>query len=581
MIKRALDFVEDRTGASALLRRAFDEQIEGGVRIGHALGNALLVLFLFECVTGTFLALTYLPSTEDAWSSVFYIQEKIVNGWFIRGVHSYGAEAMLVVFGLHLLALVAYGGYKKPREFNWWLTLGLGGVILGFLLTGFRLPWDQHSYWALQVEMNIAAGTPLVGEMTNDLVAGGPTIGQQTLTRIYAAHVVLLPGAAAAIFAMLIGLRRRNGWPVPPWGDRRRTGAWFPSQLAIDLGFTALVIAVIVVLTTMTHGRELFAPAEPERDFPARPEWFLLPLYKLRMLLPHSMEMVATIVLPGIIATFLFALPFLDRKADSVAKRAVWLAPVLLIFAGMGALTAMSKADDAADEDFQEAYTAAKERAERSIVLARSGIPPEGPVEMLRRDPMTRGKEIYVQYCVSCHVLDGTGERKAPDHTGFGSRAWIGSLLQNPRDDHFFGQAEMDDLMPSQARLGEESLTAIAEFLFSLGVEPQDGSAIDEALVARAQEPFEQACLDCHTFRGEGDISGNGAPPLELWGTRTWIYRQIAHPEADTQYGSLNEMPPFWDQLSEHDLRMVTAYLRRQRFEEPDFTVTAPADDDD
>jgi ubiquinol-cytochrome c reductase cytochrome b subunit len=580
MIKKAIDFVEDRTGAGALLRRAFDEQIEGGVRIGHALGNALLVLFVFECVTGTFLALTYLPSTRDAWSSVFFIQEKIVNGWFIRGVHSYGAEAMLVVFGMHLLALVAYGGYKKPREFNWWLTLGLGGIILGFLLTGFRLPWDQHSFWALQVEMNIAAGTPLVGEMTNDLVAGGPVIGQQTLTRIYAAHVVLLPGAAAAIFFMLIGLRRRNGWPVPPWGDRRRTGSWFPSQLAIDLLFSALVIAVIVVLTTMSHGRELFAPAEPERDFPARPEWFLLPLYKLRMLLPHSLEMVATLVVPGIVATFLFGLPFLDRKGDSIVKRVVFLVPVLLIFVGMGALTAWSQADDAADEDYQEAFAAAKERADRSIVLARSGIPPEGPVAMLNADPMTRGKEIYAQYCSSCHVLDGKGERKAPDHTGFGSREWIGMMLRAPQDDHYFGLAEIDDDMPSQADLGDETLAAITEFLYSLGVEPQDGATVDQALVERASEPFERECLDCHTFRGNGDFGGVGAPPLTLWGSRTWIYRQIAHPELDTQYGRLNEMPPFWDQLSEHDLRMVTSFMRRQRFAEPDFTVTIPEDDD-
>ena len=578
MLARIRTFIEDRTGLGGLLRQAFDAPIEGGARFGHVFGNALAILFVVECVTGVLLMLTYTPSVNGAWSSVFYIEEKVVGGWFVRGLHSYGAEAMLVVLGLHLLQQILYGAYKKPHEVRWWLTLGFGGLLLGFLLTGLRLPWDQHSFWALQVEMNIAAAMPVVGAASAELVGGGPTLGQATLTRLYAVHVVVLPALTALLIVAIRWLRQRNGAEVPPWGDPGKTGPAL-RQLVYDLSFVVVVLAVVAVLTTMTEGRFLYSPAEPSRDFPARPEWFLLPLYKLRMLLPASLELVATVVLPGLVAGFFFMLPFLDRsEKDGWVRRAVMLIPVLAIFGGLGFLTAKSMADDAADEEHVEALELAKERAERSIVLARRGIPPAGPVAMLHDDPWTRGKDVYAEYCASCHVLDGKGERKAPDHTGFGSREWIRLLLDAPQDDHFFGKAELADDMPSQSHLGDEALTAITEFMFSLGVEPQDATPADETKVAAGETIFRRKCMRCHIYEGDGDLMGVGGPNLTYWGSRTWIFRQIAHPGAETQYGGLNDMPAFDDQLSEHDLRMVTTYLRGQRFLEPDFEVETEED---
>jgi ubiquinol-cytochrome c reductase cytochrome b subunit len=506
-----------------------------------------------------------------------------VNGWFVRGLHAWGGQAMLVVLGMHVLQAVWYGAYRRPREGSFWLLLVLLHLVLGALISGLRLPWDQLSYWALFVELNIAQSVPVVGEPLYTILAGGPTLGQITLTRLYAIHALVLPAIMALVFVGIVALRKKNGWGRPVWTSGGESARWFPGQWARDLGFSLLVLAAVAVVTSMMGGgAPLEAPADPSRDFPARPEWFILPLFALRKLFPPELELLATVVIPGAIVTFLFALPFLDRKeAKGPVGRLAWVAPLLVIGAGLGGLAQMSYAHDAADEDYAEAREIAEARAARAIVLAGGGIPPEGPLAMLANDPMTRGREVYAQYCTSCHVLEGEGERKAPDHTGYGSRAWLRALVEAPQDEHFFGNAELAEDMPSQTRLGDDALRAVVELLYSFGREEQDPDDVDASLLEAGRATMQEKCMNCHIFGDDGDFLGLGGPNLTLYGSRTWIYRQIAHPDADTQYGELNDMPEFHDQLSDHDIRMVTAFLRKQRFEEIDFEVVPGAGEEE
>jgi mono/diheme cytochrome c family protein len=184
---------------------------------------------------------------------------------------------------------------------------------------------------------------------------------------------------------------------------------------------------------------------------------------------------------------------------------------------------------------------------------------------MLRNDPMTHGRDLYLQHCTSCHILDGEGEQKAPTHTGFGSREWILALLRTPQADHFLGKVENAEDMPSQSRLGEEALVAVTELLYAQGAETRERGEIDEAKARAGERVMRDRCMECHTWFGEGDEMGIGAPPLTWYPSRTWMRRQIERPDAPTQYGELNEMPSFADELDAHDLDMVTAYLRRQR----------------
>jgi ubiquinol-cytochrome c reductase cytochrome b subunit len=557
------DWLEERTGYRTLLAHALDEEIRGGARWAYVFGSGLLAIFSVQVITGLLLMATYTPSVNDAWSSVFYIQHRVAAGWFVRGLHHYGAQAMVIVLGMHLLQVATYGAYKKPREVTWWFGLGLLGVVQGLALTGYLLPWDQKGYWATKVATNIAGTLPVIGPQIQTLIVGGAEYGQATLTRFYVLHVGVLPATLALLASLHMMLFRKHGATPPAGADLSKSDRFYPAQLLRDLVFAVLVIGVIAILTEATHGAHLDAPADASVDYPPRPEWYFLFLFQLLKYIPGSMELVGTVVLPGVAGAFLFALPLLDRGESSrVRHRVKFLVPILLGGVGIVVLTSQSFADDAKDKDYQVAVADSHERAERAVVLAKQGIPPGGPLVMLQNDPMTYGADLYAQHCGSCHVLDGVGEREAPDHTGFGSRKWILGLLHDPRAKNYFGTTKIDD-MKSMTKLGEGPLKAVTEFLFSRGREPQD-PAVDAALVTQGEAVFKDKCMDCHMYEGDGDFNGIGGPDMTGYGSRTWIRKQIGNPESI--YGELNEMTAFAEDFSAHDLDMVTAFVRQQRF---------------
>lgn len=567
MLDKVADWLDSRTGYRALVSAALDEEIEGGARWAYVFGSALLVLFSIQVVTGILLLATYTPDVGSAWSSIYYIQEKVTGGWFVRGLHHYGAQAMVVVLGVHLLQVALYGAYKKPREVTWWFGLGLLACVQGLALTGYLLPWDQKGYWATKVATNIAGTVPVVGPAIQTLIVGGTDYGQSTLTRFYALHVAVLPVGLALLATLHVALFRKHGVTPPSGADPSRVDRFYPAQLARDVAFAVLVLGAVAVLTAATHGAELDAPADPSVDYPPRPEWYFLFLFQLLKYLPGSLELIGTVILPGVAGGFLFVLPFLDRgPSRKVGDRLPWLAPILLGALGIVLLTVQSRRDDAHDAKFQRSRVKAEARAERALHLARHGIPPGGPLDMLRADPLTRGPDVYAQHCHKCHVLNGEGERAAPDHTGWGSRAWILGMLHDPNADHHFGKTKIDG-MKSMSKLGEAKLRAAAEFLFSLGHEKGD-PPYDAALAASGREVFQDKCMNCHTYRGDGAFTDEG-PDMTGYASRAWIERQITDPGAETQYGEMNEMTAFRDELDPQDIRTVAAWLRLQRFEKP------------
>jgi ubiquinol-cytochrome c reductase cytochrome b subunit len=322
-----------------------------GVSIAYVFGWVLVMLLGVEAITGAALSAFYAPTTTDAWASVAYVQDRLPGGWLIRGLHFHGASALVIVAGVHLLQTALFGAYKKPRELTWWLGIVLLLLVLGLAITGYVLRWDQAGYWANQVEVGIAAGTPIVGGAIKKLLIGGNEYGNLTLTRFYALHVVLLPALTTLVVIFHIALARRHG-TTPRWdkSDAIIIPRW-PSQSLRDVIAMAIVFALLLVYTSATHGVDLAAPADPSSAYDARPLWYFRWLFELRHLF-GSLEQIAAMVMPAIVGGFLIALPLVDRSPFyDPGTRKLWLATLLGLFAMIGLLTALSLYSDSNDAD--------------------------------------------------------------------------------------------------------------------------------------------------------------------------------------------------------------------------------------
>jgi len=153
---KVLAWLESRVGYTDLIKLMLDEPIPGGARWWYVFGSVLTFILTLQLLTGILLASFYSPSSTTAWASVAFIQDQMTMGWFIRGLHSMGASAMVVMTCLHLAQVLLFGAYKAPREMNWIVGALMMGLVLAFSLTGYLLPWDQKGYWATQVATSIA-----------------------------------------------------------------------------------------------------------------------------------------------------------------------------------------------------------------------------------------------------------------------------------------------------------------------------------------------------------------------------------------------------------------------------------------
>ncbi len=564
-MKRLLDWLDQRTGYRTGLHALFDEELKGGASLAYVFGKALLIAFVLQALTGMLLMAAYVPAITSAWSSVFYVQYEVTAGWFIRGVHHYGASAVMIVMGLHLLQVVIYGAYKHPREVSWYSGLVLMKLIMGLALTGYLLPWDQKAYWASKVTTSVAGGVPWVGPWIKQLAIGGIEYGQLTLSRFFFLHVVVLPLLVVLVFLAHYALFRRHGaTPLAQSSSSRSIEPYVQRQVWLDLVAGLLVVGAVVGFSVINRGAPLDAPADPAVDYPPRPEWYFRFLFQLFKLLPGQLEVIATIIIPAVAAVYLLALPWLDRAPNNqLGRRWYWVAPVVFGAIGIGVLTAQSLYQDSQDTEYLRAKRLAEERAHRAIHLAKAGVPPGGPLVMLAQDPIVGGGDLYRKHCSKCHVLGGEGERAAPDHDGFGSREWIAGMLHEPNGEKYFGTTEIDD-MPSQARLGEPILRAVIEFLYAQGQQKGD-APVDQALVSEGHRLFQTKCMRCHMFEGDGDREGLGGPDLTAYVSPLWLYRQTMDPEK--HYGDLNEMPAFAKELTDDEAAILVSFLRLQRYE--------------
>lgn len=299
----------------------------------YALGGLTLVSLIYQFFTGFCLLFYYAPSAEAAYNSVDYITYQAPLGWLIRSIHHYNASALIILIFVHMLRTFFFAAYKPPREVTWLSGVILLLITLGFGFTGYLLPWDQRGYWATKVGTEIASQVPWIGGAIAQMLRGGPTLGQLTLSRFYVMHVALLP--AALMILMLLHLQQHRYHGVAPsisQRDQKLAGQsvpYFPNWI-----FTVLLLGLgLLTLLVYLSWRErapLTFPANPaDTDYNPKPEWYFLFLFQLLHYAPGQYEPFLIVVVPLVVLGSMVLLPFIDIGAE----RRFWQKPLTTLVA--------------------------------------------------------------------------------------------------------------------------------------------------------------------------------------------------------------------------------------------------------
>ena len=215
MIAKITQWLDERTSLRKVWEVIFLRKIPK-VNWLYTLGSATLFVALNQAITGILLTIYYVPTPDHAYDSVQYITTQVPLGWLIRGLHHWGASAMIVLVVLHMLRVIIFASYKFPREVTWFTGVILLLVVVGFGFTGYLLPWDQKAFWATTVGTRIAGTPPIIGDYLLRIIRGGSDISAVTLVRFFGTHVWVLPSLLFLLIGVHLYLVIRNGISAVP-----------------------------------------------------------------------------------------------------------------------------------------------------------------------------------------------------------------------------------------------------------------------------------------------------------------------------------------------------------------------------
>ena len=306
--RRALDAIDERLGLKAL-QYPIPEHAN---RLAYSLGGLTSITFVLMVATGVFLTQYYNPDPAEAHASVRRIVSAVTLGDFVRGFHYWGAMAMIVLIGLHLLRVFVSASYKRPREANWLFGVVLAGITATLFFTGTVLKWDQESIEALGHNIEISELLGRFGFWFSPSFGGIPLLG-----RLYVVHIAVLPFLFLFVLAIHLMLVKRHGMAPSPFrkGREPEPARPFSSHLS-ELGSLALVLigvlTILAVLLPPPHG-----PAPVQGIEVTKPPWPMLWLYPIEDVFGVSAILWATITIFAI----LFIVPFVDRSPERSPMR--------------------------------------------------------------------------------------------------------------------------------------------------------------------------------------------------------------------------------------------------------------------
>jgi len=533
----AAGWLDHSTGIQSAVRQFLYEDIPASSGWHQIFGSVAVFLFLVQAFTGALLAFNYAPTPGDAYNSLRYILTELTGGHLIRGLHHWGASMMIVVVVLHMVQVFLYGADKKPREATWIVGVVLLLLTLAYGLTGYLLPWDNRAYWGTVVTTQIAGQAPVLGPYLTRLLGGVGGVGVVTFARFYGMHVLLLPPATLLLIGLHIYLVRKHGVAPLPGDEAVPPKKFYPRQVFID---TVAIFAAFAVLFTLAVVARvpLEQLADPtDTTYIPRPEWYFLFLFQTLKLFNGPLEIVGSVVLPGLAVLALILIPFIDRsQMVKVTRRTVAISCVAL-----AALT----------------WTGLTARAVMTTPAPQAGVQIDysAPTDWLQLSPEEMAGIAYFRQenCISCHSIGEGGAKVGPDLTSTAIHRDASWMIQ-----HFKRPAVMrpgSSMPPIQ--LSDAQLNSLAAFLLKLNAD--NASALQNAPdFAAAGALVYQAshCGTCHKVNGVGMTVGPPLNGVSKRRTRTWVEEHFADPEKLSP-GSF--MPAY--KLAPKDMENLTTYL--------------------
>jgi ubiquinol-cytochrome c reductase cytochrome b subunit len=425
MLREAALWIDDRVHLTKLFASTAGHNVPASSGSWfYVFGSGTLLCFVLQIVTGTCLAFVYVPSANEAYTSLEYLTYQQSLGWFLRAVHNWGSNFMVAIIALHMAQVFLFGAYKYPREMTWISGTVLLFCTLGMAFTGQVLRFDQDAYWGLGIGASIMGRTPLIGSNLVHLLLAGPIIAGETLSRFFTLHVFIIPGLIIALISLhlrLVLTKGINEYPTPGKLVNKETYAaeyesllkkegvpFYPKAIGKDLIFSAVVILGILGCAAYFGPKGPTGVPDPTQiDTVPRPDFFFLWVFSALALLPDYMETFLLLTAPVVIIGVLFALPFISGTGEkSPRRRPGSVLIVIMTFLALGTLIYLGTYSPWSP-----------------VMNAWSANPT--PVEYIKgRSPLELQGAVIIQnkQCRNCHSLGGSGGQRGPALDGVGSR---------------------------------------------------------------------------------------------------------------------------------------------------------------
>jgi ubiquinol-cytochrome c reductase cytochrome b subunit len=448
-----------------MMRHPVPRAVAGPMGWWYVFGSASMTLLLVQILTGIGLALVYVPSADRAYDSLLALNYDVTLGWFLRALHYYAGSGMVVMVLVHMTQVFLHGAYKYPRELTWVLGVFLLLCTLGMFFTGQVLRWDPDAYWGLAVGGSMAGRVPGMGPWVVRTMLGGAVIGGDALSRFFALHVFVIPGALLFFLAIHLWLVLKCGVSAPPVPgqlvDPKTYDAAYEQQLKSgvpflgdamrkDALFSALAVIAVVVLAAVLGPKGPTGPPDPTlAGANPRPEWPFLWLFALLSLSPAGAETFIILVFPLLLVGVLFLVPFVSNRGERApSRRPVAVLAVVVIYAALGTLT------------YQGATSSWSPQ-----MTAWSGEPIPQRLVRYATPLQLQGAALFQsKNCRNCHALDGSGGQRGPDLSAVGTRQTPDQLI-----DQISNGTPGGGNMPAYGKqIRPAEMTALVAFLTNL-----------------------------------------------------------------------------------------------------------------